>query len=64
MDFLVVLVRVLEEDRRNPDFRDMDTGDGIMDMMLKPTLATYESADEKSKKKSGDDDDDDDGGDD
>ena len=32
-------------------------GDGIMEMMLKPTLATYESKDDKSKKSDDEDDD-------
>lgn len=58
MDFLVTLSRIIEEEKKNPGIRDMDCGDGIMDMMLKPTLATYESKDEKKKDTDDDDDDD------
>ena len=45
----------------NPDPEDphgkLDTGDGVLDLMLKPTLTTYESKDDQKSK--GDDDDDD-----
>ena len=42
----------------DPDPEDgyMDRGDGVLDMMLKPTLTTYESKEDKKDK---DDDDDD-----
>lgn len=59
MDFLVTLSRLIETEKENPDvLKNMDEGDGIMDMMLKPTLTTYESKEGKSKDKDDDDDDD------
>ncbi len=49
--------RKIEQDKENPDLRAVeDNGDGIMDMMLKPTLTTYES---KNDDKKGSDDEDD-----
>ena len=40
----------------DPEFRGrLDSGDGVLDLMLKPTLTTYES---KEDEKKGDDDDD------
>lgn len=58
MDFLVTLARTVDP---NPpaDLEDgrLDTGDGVLDLMLKPTLTTYESKDDAKSK--GDDDDDD-----
>ena len=40
----------------DPEFRGrFDSGDGVLDLMLKPTLTTYES---KEDEKKGDDDDD------
>ena len=46
MDFLTTLSRVIEQQKSNPDsMANLDEGDGIMDMMLKPTLQTYESKD-------------------
>ena len=56
MDFLVVLTRQVKPDA-DPE-RGADDGDGIMEMMLKPTLATYESKDDKSRHSDDDDDDD------
>ena len=48
MDFLTTLARVIEQQKSNPDsMANLDEGDGIMDMMLKPTLQTYESKDGK-----------------
>ena len=39
MDFLTTLARVIEQQKSNPDsMANLDEGDGIMDMMLKPTL--------------------------
>ena len=40
-------------------FLRLDEGDGIMDMMLKPTLTTYESKDDKKKEEEESDDGDD-----
>ena len=53
MDFLVTLARVVELERENPaaKIKTWDEGDGIMDMMLKPTLTTYESKDKDKDKK-------------
>ena len=48
--------RKIEQDKENPDLRAVeDAGDGIMDMLLKPTLTTYDS---KCDGKKGDDSDD------
>ena len=59
MDFLTTLARVIEQQKSNPDsMANLDEGDGIMDMMLKPTLQTYESKD--GQKGGGGDDEDDD----
>jgi len=59
MDFLKELTRQVkpgtEDSVENGEF--YDRGDGIMEMMLKPTLATYESKDDKSKKSDDEDDD-------
>ena len=35
-----------------------DTGDGVLDLMLKPTLTQYESKDDEKSKRDDDDDDD------
>ena len=61
MDFLVTLARIIETEKNNPDriVKSLDEGDGIMDLMLKPNLTTYESK-EDDKNRDGDDDDDDD----
>ena len=59
MDFLTTLSRVIEQQKSNPEsMANLDEGDGIMDMMLKPTLQTYDS--NPGKKGGGGDDDDDD----
>ena len=49
---------LLVDPNPDPDPEDgyMDRGDGVLDMMLKPTLTTYESKEDKKDK---DDDDDD-----
>ncbi len=55
--FAALLCRKIEQDKENPDLRQMeDAGDGIMDMLLKPTLTTYDS---KCEDKKGSDDEDD-----
>ncbi len=55
MEFLVNLSKVIEAQKENPNLLDnKDEGDGIMDMMLKPALTTYES---REAGKGGDDDD-------
>ena len=56
MDFLVTLCRQVDPDPEKGISCNADPGDGIMDMMLKPTLATYESRDDKSKNSDDDDD--------
>jgi hypothetical protein len=59
MDFLVTLSRTVdpESPTGNPD--NIDEGDGIMDMMLKPALQTYESKDAANHTNDNDDDEDD-----
>jgi len=56
MDFLVTLARTVDPNP-DPDPEDgyMDRGDGVLDLMLKPTLTTYESK-EDAKDKDDDDD--------
>ena len=50
MDFLITLARIQETEKANPNtVIQFDEGDGIMDMMLKPTLTTYESKEDKKK---------------
>jgi len=59
MDFLKVLVRSVKDPEKGGTAgmaASEDGGDGIMEMMLKPTLATYESKDDKSKHSDDDDD--------
>ena len=59
MDFLTTLSRVIEQQKSNPDsMANLDEGDGIMDMMLKPTLQTYESKEGKKDGGGGDSDED------
>ena len=59
MDFLKELTKSVKpghvESMEQGEF--FDRGDGIMEMMLKPALATYESKDDKSKKSADEDDD-------
>ena len=59
MDFLKELTKSVkpghDESMERGEF--FDRGDGIMEMMLKPTLATYESKDDKSKKSDDEDED-------
>ena len=60
MDFLTTLSRVIEQQKSNPDsMANLDEGDGIMDMMLKPTLQTYESKEGNKAGGGGDSDEDD-----
>ena len=55
MDFLVTLTRQVKPDQ-DLEKGCTDPGDGMMEMMLKPTLATYESKEDKSRQNSDDDD--------
>lgn len=52
MDFLTTLARNVDPDPETPSGDNVDEGDGIMDMMLKPALQAYESQDGKKDNKS------------
>ena len=52
MDFLLMIARLHEEDKRNPHralHDDGDEGDGIMDIMLKPRLTPMDSGGDKAR---------------
>jgi len=59
MDFLTTLARTVDPESPARD-NEGDEGDGIMDMMLKPALHTYESQDAKKGNDGGGDEPDDD----
>ncbi|XP_059095583.1 innexin inx2-like isoform X3 [Tigriopus californicus] len=54
MDFLSKLTRMMEMEKKNPNCKGLDEGDGFFDMMLQPNLRAYTSDDKDDK----DDDDD------
>lgn len=60
MDFLSKLTRMIELEKKNPDCKGLDEGDGFFDMMLQPNLRAYTS-DDKNDNKSEDEDEEEEG---